>query len=280
MLKRWQRVVLDKTNVQTDISLLAQNGTGFDFDLTGGSDFLYVGQYYPFNNLYFSMSGGGGNPSHDPTGLTVQYWTGSSWQDAVDLIDDTDCFHESGVLQWSPDKNEGWTRISDTSEETNFDLSAFNIYDLYWMRIGLDNGHYHSSLDCKLIAYKFCQHADLAKFDPEINEYLIPWGGASKTTWDEQILTASESVIAELKQRGLVLHQGQVLRFDDVYEATVYKTLMTIYAQLGPSFVSKFDAAKEEYISRMSTKRWSFDMNQDGQANLGEIDNSVSEFER
>ncbi len=276
MLKRWQRVILDKDSTQTDVSLLAQNGTGFDCDLTGAAEAIYIGQYYPFNNLYFEVSGGSPTAT---SGLSVQYWSGNAWQDAVDLIDDTEELSSSGVLQWSPDKNEGWTRISDSSEETGFDLSSFHLYDLYWARIRV-TGALAATHEVKKIAYKFCQHEDLAKFDPEINEYLTPWGGATKTTWNEQILTASESVISELKQRGLVLHQGQVLRFDDVYEATVYKTLMTIYAQLGPSFVSKFDAAKEEYTSRMSQKRWSFDMDQDGQLTLGEIDNSVSEFER
>ncbi len=280
MLKRWQRVILDKANVQTDVSLVAQNGTGFDFDLTGGNDFLYVGQYFPFNNLYFNMSGGGGNPSHDPTGIVVQYWSGSGWSNANDLLDDTDCFHSSGVIQFQPNRNNGWTAIADTQDEANSEISAFSIYDLYWIRIGLQNGHYHANLDCKLIAYKFCRHDDLVKFDPEINEYLVPWGGASKTNWDEQILIASESVVSELKMRGLIVHEGQILRFDDVYEATIYRTLMIIYGQLGDSFQSKFEAAKKEYDSRMSKQRWTFDRNKDAMVSTGEVENTVVEIVR
>ncbi len=278
MLKRWQRVILDKDATQRDVSLVAQNGTGFDFDLSGATEYLYIGQYYPFNNLYFSLSGGN---SAGVTGSTsVEYWSGSAWVDAVDVVDDTDELASSGVIQWQPNKNTGWCQVADTSEETGLEITAFTLYDLYWARISIPAGFLHANTDCLFLGYKFCTHADLVKIDPEINEYLTPWGGASKTTWDEQIITASESVVAELKQRGLVVHPGQVLRFDDVYEATVYKTLMIIYSQLGESFKAKFDAAKDEYIIRMSQKRWTFDKDKDGAVSFGEITNDVAEIER
>lgn len=274
MVKRWIRVLTEVSDTITDKTLHSQNGTGFNCNFATSGDFFYVGQYFPFNNFTVDLHSANTSGSE----MLVEYWDGSSWSDAVDLLDGTvsgsASLAQHGTVQFSPDKDSAWTRVSDTFDESGMGLEALKLYDLYWVRVSFD-GPLSSTTSVKELRYKFCEHADLVKVDPEINQYLTAWGGAGKTNWNEQIFEASDNIISELKERKLILHPGQILRFDDVYKACVYQTLMLIYSQLGESFKVKFDYFEKLYSKHLGDKRFTFDAVRDGMVSTSEIEMTV-----
>jgi hypothetical protein len=274
MVKRWIRVFTEVSDTITDKTLASQDGSGVTCNFATSGDYIYVGQYFPFNN--FTIDPLVANTSGAE--MLVEYWDGSNWTDMVDLLDGTSSGSVSlarhGTVQFSPDKDSSWTRVSDVSDETGMGLGELKVYDLYWSRVSFD-APLSATASIKELRYKFCEHADLAKVDPEINEYLNGWGGVSKTTWNEQIFEASDNIISELKERKLILHEGQILRFDDVYKACVYQTLMLIYSQLGPSFTNKYEYFERLYKQHLGDKRFTFDATRDGMVNTSEISMSV-----
>lgn len=274
MLKRWIRVFTEVSGTITDKSLASQSGDGFNCNFAVSGDHLFIGQYFPFNNFtldFETANVSGASP-------TIEYWDGANWVDTVDVLDGTASggatFGKHGTIQWSPDKDYAWTRVSDTFDESGMGLSSLKVYDLYWLRVSSATP-LSPSTKIRELRYKFCEHSDLVKVDPEINEYLQAWGGASKTNWNEQIFEASDNIISELKERKLILHEGQILRFDDVTKACVYQTLMLIYSQLGPSFQVKFDYFEKLYKQHLGDKRFTFDAARDGMVSPSEISMTV-----
>ena len=48
-------------------------------------DILFFGSFYPFNSIYLKLS----KVALASAGLSVEYWTGSSWVVAAELFDET-----------------------------------------------------------------------------------------------------------------------------------------------------------------------------------------------
>jgi hypothetical protein len=268
MLKSWTRVFLDKDGSITDKSIASQDGNGFSCDLTT-SEYLYIGQYFPFNNFSVDML----TANVSAGSLDIEYWDGSAFENVVDILDGSVSggitLGKNGTIQFQPDKNNSWSCISDTSDESDFPLSGSSVYDLYWLRIK-PSSNIGASCSLKYLRYKFCEHADLIKEDPEINEYLAAWGGPTKTSWDEQIYVATDNIISDLRGRKLIMHPGQILRFEDVHKACVYQTLVVIYSQLGDSFKGKVDTYIKHYKSHLGDKRFTFDVNLNASVDVGE----------
>jgi hypothetical protein len=273
MLKAWTRVFVDKDGQITDRSIAAQDGNGFSCDLAASGEYLYIGQSYPFNNFTVELA-----DENAATGaMYLSYWDGNQWRDCVDVLDGTvsgnATLGKNGTVQFTPNRNYGWAEVYDTSEESGFPLEDFYVYDLFWLRVRLQNDA-SAALNISQLRYKFCQHADLIKIDPEINQYLLPWGGASKTTWDEQIFEASDNIISKLKEKHLIMHAGQILRIEDVHKACVYETLCLIYSQLGLN--DKYDKYEKKVREHLGDKRFTFDTNRSGTVDESEQDAVVA----
>lgn len=276
MLKNWYRVFYSTNGVLSDKSLLSNTKAGFVFTLPS-TDYIYIGQAMPFNNIFAWMDVVNTNPAT----LTVQYWDGDEWTDTVDLLDNTMGFTQSGVIQFSPNDEDSWHCVNDTSESTNgpAELNSITVYDLYWVRIK-SNATLSVTTKVKMFTYAFCRSEDLSVYEPEIDSYLEPWGGVSKTNWIEQIIAASEQVILDLKAAGLVVHAGQVLRFDDVAIPTMFKTLLLIYTVLGPAFNERKLSRQRDYSAMLSVKRFTFDKNKNGRVDKAEMFNSIGRLIR
>ena len=78
-------------------------------------------------------------------------------------------------------------------------------------------------------------------------------------------------VVSDLKRRGLVWSVGSIFRMDDVFFITAYRTLMIIYSGLGSSFDEKKDDAKDEYDNLIGASKFTFDLDEDGLIDIGEI---------
>lgn len=274
MLYQWLRVLKHNGTTLTDYSIEAQNDT-VPAAFVAATDYLYVGQYYPFNNVYFELSVANTNAAS----LSIEYWDSRQWRSAVDILDATKSagvtLARNGVIQFSPDIDFNWTQVRDTTkQDTPPHLQGREMYDLYWIRIKA-SADLSAGTVLKRVGYSFTTNAMLSGIDPEINQYLTPWGGASKLNWDEQIQLASLHLVADLRGRGIVVHAGNILRFDDVALAAAYRTLALIYGPLGQAFDSRRKMALEEYERLLNVKRFTIDTDNNGRVDRNEISNTV-----
>ena len=276
MLPYWIRVISDLDSTLTDISIASQKESS-DVDVSlKSSDYLYIGQYYPFNNLYFKMSS---NVNSVSSTASIEYWDGTEWYSAVDVLDDTlssgATLGQSGILMWSPDRNRAWNYVADTSETsgTPTELRNFTIYDLYWARISVSD-NLSDSVDLDRLGYFFTAEAMLPDLDPDINEYLTSWL-TGKTDWKDQIMVASNHVILDLKNRGLVRSGSEILRFDELYLSTAYRTLAVIYDGLGKKFADKKKEAMAEYKKIMDNIKFTLDNDSNARVTRDEVSSTM-----
>lgn len=279
MLYQWLRVLKHNGTTLTDYSIEAQNDT-VPAALVAASDYLYIGQYYPFNNIYFEV----GTANTNASTVSVEYWDSKQWRSAVDILDATKTagvpFAKNGVIQFSPDIDYNWTQVRDTSkQDTPTHLQSREMYDLYWARVKV-SADLSAGTALKRVGYCFSTNAMLAGIDPEVNQYLVPWGGSGKLNWDEQLQLASLHLVADLRSRQIVVHAGNILRFDDVALAAAYRTLALIYGPLGPAFDARRKLALEEYERLLNVKRFTIDVDTNGRVDRGEINNTTGQMIR
>lgn len=271
LLSQWIRLIRKDNTTYTDISLSGQNTDIITFDMNHLEDYLYVGQYYPFTNLFFEVN----TVNALASTLGIEHWNGSEWVSVVDILDGTlvsgATMARDGVVSWSIDMyNEEWQIVQDTSSNTMTDLDDFKLYNLYWIRI---RPSATLTAGCKLdkVSYAFTTGEILKSIFPEIDSYLTSWS-ATKTDWNEQIRLASNHVVTDLKAKGLIKNGTQIINFEDICIATAYKALQIIFAPLGDPFKDKRNDFIIEYNRCLSIKRFDFDQNSDGKLTPMELE--------
>jgi hypothetical protein len=259
MLHQWIRVLNFNGTALSDVSLANQaSDADLQFALTTSS-YIYIGKHFPFNNLFFHVK----TPNDVESVVSIEYWDGRDWKPTVDLLDATStagkAFAKSGVIQFSPNRSHSWMRINDTSDNGGnpVELRTMSIYQCYWVRLKV-SANLKVTTVLNTISYAFTTSDQVESMDVTIKEYKASFK-TGKTDWIDEIMTASLLVVKDLKRRGLVVSEGDVLRFDDVSMPTDYMTLWLIFSQLGPSFVDRAKAARDMYDSTMSTGRYMFD---------------------
>ena len=154
------RILLNKNSTLTDYSNELNNyhsNTSIIF-LEKDTDYLYVGQPFPFNHLYFKI-----NTANTTSAVfTIDVWDGTEWQSTVEVNDETNSFFNSGFITWVTDKNEGWACDDTVDESGAEEIDGFGtsnvIYDKYWIRIKTDtsnNGKFYPWFNERLIGTTF-----------------------------------------------------------------------------------------------------------------------------
>lgn len=263
----------------TDQSLLNQDDSSTMPLNLDTDDYLYIGQRFPFTNLFFQM-----DTVNGVTGsISVDYWDGKQWRAGVDVLDGTKSstipLAKSGNLSWSVNHDYGWQIVNDTTDSSApSGLASVYLYDTYWTRLSVDNA-VSGSCDAKEIGYAFTTSSQLKSIDVEIDGYLSSFE-SGKTDWNPEIMTASKQVVTDLKRLGLVIHSGQIMELDDVWLPATYKTLALIYFNLGPSYNDKRAAVENMYKNALNNRRYTFDSNADGKLDKREISGQVRRLVR
>lgn len=260
MLTQWIRLIQDTS----DISLENQGPNSIAAD---GSHVYYVGKKAPFNNFFLWLD----TANTNSVSMAVSYWDGNAWIPVVDLLDGTFGASQSGVVQFSPNKDNQWQIEDDTSSNGPTGLDTFTIYDMYWLKVSF-SGDLSASTTIKQLNYKFAEDADILMKDTDINEFLASF---NQTDWTPQILQASIEVANDFKRKKLILDEGQILRFDDVAIPTAYKALFIIYLNLGSSYKEKRDEIAKLYDSSY-TGLYTIDRNNNAVDDLGESNFSTN----
>ncbi|MBK7380557.1 MAG: hypothetical protein IPJ03_16500 [Ignavibacteriales bacterium] len=263
----------------TDQSLLNQDdSTTLPLNLDT-DDYLYIGQRFPFTNLFFQM-----DTVNGATGsISVDYWDGTQWRAGVDVLDGTKSstipLAKSGNLSWGINQDYNWQIVNDTTDSSApSGLAGVYLYDTYWTRLSV-NSSVSGSCDAKEIGYAFTTSSQLKSVDIEIDGYLNSFENG-KTDWIPEIMTASKQMVTDLKRLGLVVHQGQIIELDDVWLPATYKTLSLIYFNLGPSYNDKRAAVEKMYKDALNIRRYTFDTNADGKLEKREIAGQVRRLVR
>lgn len=280
MLYQYIRTFDADDGTLTDLSLDNQDESStLPFDLVFSEDYYYIAQFFPFNNFFVQI-----DTANDVTAsITLEYYDGTSWREAVDVLDGTSTsgvsLAKSGVIQFSPNNSFRWARTVDTTDSTApTALNSITTYNMYWLRMKFSDT-LKVTTAIKRITYAFTLHQQIDNLDTTVDEYLTDFV-ANKTSWNDEIVTCSMQVVADLKRKGLILNVGQILVLEDVSMATDWKTLMHIYRNLGGDYKTKFDAAKIEYDSALDLKRFTFDKDNDAFIDRNEIAESASRLRR
>jgi hypothetical protein len=220
-----------------------------------------------------------------------EYWDGTSWIDAVDVLDSSRGFYQHGMAQYSLKNDYSICEITETdSDSTGIprQLVGLGINNCYWVRMSfVTTGIYdvpNPLTKIKQICYAFTITSYVNGVDVEGPTFYEPisdmTGESNKSDWVREIIHASEEMILDLKRVGFIKSSGQVIEFDELYLACTYKTLMHIYYQLGKAYAEKRSIMSNKYEKALSSKALTFDSDKDGKLDRNEYQATSTRMSR
>jgi hypothetical protein len=278
MLYQWIRLLRGDNGVITDKSLANQDeAAAVVHDIVAAEDAIYLGQHFPFNNFYYKRSVANALPSD----IIIEYWDSNEWVMAVDILDGTKngtaTLSKSGVIQFSPNRNNRWQIVYDTTDASApSDLSSVTIYNMYWIRVRF-TGDLTATAASKKFCYCFSSHQQIDNRDSTLSSYLTAFG---VTTWEDYIINASIDVVSDLKRMNLIIDRGQILKLEDVSIATDWKTIQGLYFELGGDYQQKYQNAVRRYEEAIDLKAFTFDLNKNALVEPVEVDRCQSRMSR
>lgn len=264
------RAIYSDNGVLSDISTEMADYYSGDatFTFVAAEDYIYLGSLYPFNSIYLKFK----TPLVTGVVPSVKYWTGSTWETPVELIDETKLFTQSGYLTWQINRfKSGWSREDTVDSSGNAritGLGGVTIYDQYWARISMAS---NCTFALSWAGQMFITDNDLKTEFPELkNTSLMAAIETGKTTWEEQIVRASKLVVEDLINRKVITNQNQLLDRRKLESMAVSKTAELIYQMLGDDYTDQRAAANKEYLRRVDQNILNVDMNNDGDLSVNE----------
>jgi len=272
-----QRVFYSDNGVLQDITLKVNPFREYSFDIGGyvaGEDYIYIGSDLPFSQKFIDII----TPNTNSAAINVELWDGNSWQQVVDILDETAngvvSFAKDGIVSWKTKKNEpGWSNESESSDIP--ELSTTVIYCFYWLRIEFD-ADLSSGTTINHVGYKFSDDDQLYSQYPDLKntqmldcfEPTEPSG--TKLDWDEQSLVAAQQLTNQMRTSGITWSPAQIVDFEILQEASVHKTAEIIYSAMGTAYEDNRKLAQEKFSKAFSMKKFNIDRNQNARLDEGE----------
>jgi len=246
------------------------NGKTASIQLNPG-DYLYITSFLPFNHKYFMI---GGPPSSTATTRPlIEYNNNNEWYRAADLLDYTDFFKESGVLQFTPDYDKSWGLVGRSSTEVTALVNAPVVYDSYWMRISFPDETDPVEFELEYVGQKFSSDDDLFQEYPMLQapKLLENWK-TGKTSWDDQHLLAATYVAKELVKRDILINNAQILDIATLRGPSVHKTAVIIYSGIGArNFKDEIALADSKFEKAMRMDKFQVDLNANARKDRPEV---------
>lgn len=271
-----QRVIWSNNGTLTDISLEANDlfsGTK-TIDLVYNQDYIYIGSDLPFNHRYFQVS----SVNAVASVASVAIWDGSTWNPAVDVLDQTAAsgasMAQSGILSWTTDKNKSW--ICEETTENISALSTLKIYDLHWVRLSW-SASWTGTTAISYIGHRFGDDNLLTGLYPDLGRSAVKTAHTSgKTTWNDQHVLAAEMIVAQLRKERILYSPSQIFSWEMFQMAAAHKTAHIIYSAFGETKQNEREEAKKQYDEAMNQITFpNQDKNADGHLDSGERFNSI-----
>ena len=240
------------------------------------TQYLYFGSFFPFNNKYIDVF----TANVTAASLDIEVFNGTAWVSVNEIFDYTDSsgtpFAQSGVIQFTTDKNDVWSFVGDTHD--NSYLTEFSngpsIYDKYWLRISSDIS---TTMTLNYIGQLFCSEQELRDAYPQLTASAIlnSWE-SGKTDWLDQRISGSEYIVSDLKRRGIIIERSQVVENAVLNEPAIHRTAQLIYSGLGPrNYAEEIKTAADAYKDSMNMNKFEQDANANGQKDRQEINIST-----
>ena len=224
-------------------------------------DYLYIGARLPFNHTYFEIERAA-DPAPVASTTTIEYWSGTNWTTVVDLMDSTEGLLTSGHIEFTPDKEEWWMMWDTNHNSQNIpDLSGVTIYDKYWLRISFADT-LDPSIKLNYLGNLFSSDTDLSIEYPDLVRTDVKASFlAGKTDWNDQHKRASDVLIKDLIDMGIIYERGQILNWRDYTDCAIHKVAEIIFTSFGDSYRDNSVDARREYQQRLSKRVHRVDLN-------------------
>lgn len=260
-----QRVFFSNNGNLTDISKTVNNAINSDsatIDFVNGEDYIYIGSPIPFLNRYFHIS----TANDQAATLTVEIWNGSTWNSAVDVIDDTDSagvsLATSGVVQWTTDRDTSWALIGTTEDIPT--LSTLRVYNMHWARLNF-SADLKATTAFNYLGWKFSSDADLAAIYPDLAlAATLDAFSSGKTNWNDQHILAAEILIADLIRQHYINSGNQIFAYEQFNFAAIHKVAEIIFDAFGDNYADQKVSAMKNYKLHLNQGVFVIDRNQDG----------------
>ena len=278
MLRNY-RVIHNKAGTLIDLSAEITNPRSAEsfIEYTAG-DYIYLASELPFNHRYFEML----EANDQAADLTVELWTGNAWREAVDLRDETKDaagipLAESGIISWAQDERKNSWAADDTDQMNASGLEALRIYGLWWVRLSW-SANLLTEMSVKYIGHKFCTENDLRSYYPDLARATLKdaWE-TGKTTWEEQILAASEDIVQELIKRNVMHTPDQLMDWRIFEKACIHRTAEIIFSAFGQDYEVQLTKAIRDYKIALDVRAHRVDKDQNAKA-TGVERKSTTEF--
>lgn len=275
---RDNRILFSKAGTISDLSdALSNLHSGSKVINFEPGDFLYIGSYLPFNHRYFDIS----VANIVAATATVEYWSGTAWVAAVDLLDATKnaagcTLSQDGILSWQLDPNaDSWSWM-DTDQMASSGLEGQKIFGLYWVRITFSTT-ITATTAIQYVGHKFSEDEALEAEYPDLARQTIKtaWK-AGKTDWAEQTILAAEYIVQELRgKRRKIVSADQIMSWQLFERANVQRTAMLIFKALGKDYEYELLEATKAYGAAMDVRNFEVDENRNGSLDPKEKESRV-----
>jgi len=247
-----------EVNAYNDVS------ASLNFDV---GDKLYIGSYFPINHKYLNIS----SANAIAADVSVEYYGSRKWNPVVDILDYTELasvpLARPGILQFTPDRDEGWNLVTDTSDEpylTEFSSGPV-VYDKYWTRLGFSAAI--GSVSIAYVGSLLAEEDELLREYPHLNQAVLlrSWE-VGKTDWLEQRIIGSEYVLQDLVRKSVIVDRSQILDIAPLGEACIHKTAEIIMTGLGvKNYKASIEQASKRYSESINIRKFDVDANANGQ---------------
>jgi hypothetical protein len=271
-----QRIFYSDNGTLRDMSVNLNNfASGTEvIPLVATEDYIYIATDMPFNHKYFLVS----TPNDVTSVVSVDIWWSRTWDPAFDVIDQTNGFKNSGILQWTSNRLHGWSSELDSQDVTG--ISVIGLYNMYWLRLKVSVS-LKATTALQFVGNKFSNDTVLAAYYPDLsNSNLKTAFAAGKTTWDDQHFIASETIVRDLQKRNIIISQNQILSYEILKEAACHKVAEIIYTALGRSYDENRKQARKYYDETLNVKKFEVDLDADGRLSDCEKTNSTGYMTR
>lgn len=262
------------TNIDISNEMASVAGVSKVLPIVAAQDYIYLGSELPFNHRYISVS-----VANDQTSAisAVDLWNGSTWVAALDVQDFTQgtagkTLSQSGHIMWTPDPTKSWMKDNTNhAGHTITGLSGASIFNLYWVRLTF-SADLKATTALQYIGHKFADDNDLRLVYPDlIRTAVYTQFSVGKTSWEEQHIMAAETIIRDLKQKGIVKSGNQVLDWRLFTDASVHKLAEIIYNSFGQDYRDLKQDAAQYYQKALSMVFTNTDQNKNARLDEEEL---------